>query len=49
MTFVLSPFIEISLVGKSFKAKQGSIKKFLHCNPTLARVEIDNDNKGIEV
>jgi hypothetical protein len=49
MTFVSSPFIETSLVGKSFKAKQASIKEFFRCNLTLVHVEIDDEDEGIEV
>jgi hypothetical protein len=49
MTFVSSPFIDTSLVGKKFKAKQASIKEFFRRNPTPARVEIGNNDEGIEV
>jgi hypothetical protein len=49
MTFVLSPFIETSLVGKSFEAKQASMKEFFRRNPTPARVEINGNDEGIEV
>ncbi len=49
MTFVPSPFIETSHVGKSFKAKQASMKEFFRRNPTPARVEINDNDEGIEV
>jgi hypothetical protein len=44
MTFALSPFVDVSLLGKdSFEAHQEKMKEFYRRNPTPARVE-DNDD-----
>jgi hypothetical protein len=48
MTFVTNPFVKLSFNGKSFEDKQASMKDFFHCNPTPARVEINNNDEEVE-
>jgi hypothetical protein len=46
MTPALSgPFIDTSLINNSFEAKQASLKKIFHCNPTPVRIEIVKDDE----
>ena len=39
MTFILSPFVNISLLGKNHEKEQASMKEFFHHNPMPAHVE----------